>query len=49
MTAVTLYLAIAVPALALLMGAGALVLTKRSHDRYKEALLSERADAAEVR
>ena len=45
MSAMLLYLVIGLPLIALLMAVGALVLTKRTHERYQEALLAERAAA----
>jgi hypothetical protein len=46
MSVMFLYVAVGLPALALLMAAGTLVLTKRSHDRFKDALLAEQRNAA---
>ncbi len=45
MSPMLLYLAVGLPVVAMGMAAGALFLTKRSHDRFKEAILAEQATA----
>ena len=49
MSITLVFIAIGLPALALGLSAGALVLTKKSHERYREAILSEQGPRSEAR
>ena len=49
MTAPVMYLVIGLPGVALLFALGALLLTKKTHDRFREALLAEESEASAIR